>query len=256
MCDFPTELVLYNDNKFNIYIDNISSNSIEIKHLDIKVLWSFPLPNNRFILSIISEGKHKIIIGSYNSNELIIKDIFLNNIPPVVDGTFVSNEFYYKINSYNTIEVIKLKDNNYKIIPANIKSDIHEQMTTNINNLLVVKFEYGTVHKYNDSKEYSISEDEIIAWFDNRYILTIKDTYQEYESSFIKLYDISRSNESTYSSRFHEGKIVKKTIPIPITIALISNKDLGLSDFKGHYVRSASDDSIDVFLYDSNNITY
>lgn len=192
MCELPTEYVLYDNNTFNVYIDN-KVHTMEFEDDPNESLYEgtlFPLPNYRFI-SIKNSDEDMIIIGNYNNDKLIKYDdisINIHDLPPVVNGNFVYRNIYYKINPDNTIEIIPLKNNATKIIPANNKS--------NIDDLLVV--DKNMIYKYNSDKKFYLSSD-ILAWFDNRYIVTIP--YQAFlNRQNITFYDMQLGTDTELSN--------------------------------------------------------
>lgn len=243
MCEVPTEYVLYNNNKFNVYIDGELTNTIELKDelaTDSNLPWLFPLPNNRFIFKYENWNNYKIAIGNYENKSLLLKDIELQDIPPVVDGTFTFKNNYYEILPNNEIKVTELKTFGYDtIIPANIMK------TNKINKLLVV--EGNIVRIYNTNKRVQLINGNILAWFDNKYILTadekkliIYDITKEYDmkEDILKLKSPFLINQRT------------GFVDIPEVVHLINISNLGLYDINHYYVRTASDDSIDVFIAD------
>lgn len=123
MCDsssLPTEIILYDNQKLNIYINSKLTNSIDVED-KIKLLYQiFPLPDRKFILSYKSD-KHMIAI--YDGNKLIYYVLYINNFPPVIDGTFVSTSKYFQIKSDGSININNFNDDTVKYMPANIKAD-------------------------------------------------------------------------------------------------------------------------------------
>lgn len=244
--DIPSEYVIYNDRKLYIYIDGNLINKIDIKDDIIKNSVNtqlFPLPDNRFILFYNDTKTYRAAIFDYD-NIISIYDLHITHIPPVIDGIFVNYIEYIKIEYNNIINITKFENDSYKFLSANIKENTTDTKN-NIDNLLVV--DRNGYRKYN-SNQYSrllFPFSIVYAWFDSKYILTLCVPTDE-----IILYDISQKYNKI------ENKLNIESIPENMAdiVSIFKIKDLGLSMISKYYIRTASDNSIDVFLSDSNNI--
>lgn len=261
MCDFtniPTEIILYNEEKLNIYLDSelVNTIDIDIDIGNINMALLFPLPDKRFLFIYANFIEYWTAIGNYKSNKLVFNnDIHVTDFPPVIDGTFVSPYYYYEIKPDNKINIIPLNDNSRKYMSANIKKDVNDTKT-NIDSLLVKDINnIAGYRQYNSNKVFDLNiNSTILAWFDNRYILaygTMMTTQNLRDIKYdVILYDINELYDEKVNILNLKPTEYNNIVAV---IASFKINDLGLSDIKRSYTRTASDGAIDVFLNDSKN---
>lgn len=249
----PSEIIAFDSNNLIFYLNNKEVNKIEIKDINKSSYPStkliFPLPNGKFIISYENiEYKSMIAIVSYDLDILITQELEISNIPPVINGKFINDKEYIEIKDDNIV-VTKLESDyrTSKMLPANNISKIED--------LLVIDLYTPSIYKYKDIKnEYNIlPNDNIIAWFDNRYVVSL---HIEVMNSYIAIYDITKKyNKSKNILKLSEKC---KDYNLPHVVRYFTNKQIGLNSTPAlyPYVRTHKDDSIDIFLFDkSDNIS-
>lgn len=250
--DIPSEIVLYNDKTITTYIDGKLTSTFEIDD-EIKRLLLFPLPNYNFLL--FYQGKYRnfsrynMSIGNYEKGitEIIHGSIeyvnFIHNkwiIPPVIDGIFTSKQYYTQIIDDKVTLSTFAENDTIKSISANIKIDVND-IQTNINNILY----WNRYDFISPAANKSVRIDNplnFVTWFDNKYILAV-----DSHSNKIIIYDISR--------KYDKSTNILKLEEIPDNLAYVTNvfkaEDMELLTINEKcYVRTASDNSIDIFLFD------
>lgn len=247
MCD---TLNIYATQNHNIvtYKNNKLIDTIPFPEEDIDSSFIAALPNNRYVVAF--EGY--IAIGKLNdSKSLKTYDINIE-VPPVHDGTFVSDDEYYYIKEDNNIDVISIDRADYILIPANIKKDVKDT-ESNVKNLLYVikggvNKNYTTV-MYND-KEYKITNGKVVAWFDNRYIV-------QASASKTIIYDITESYDE-------KTNILNTKIAVTAGVVhVINHSDINIPLDKNfpnninfsNYVYTNTDTSIDIYYLANTNLT-
>lgn len=252
----PSEYVIYDNSVLNTYKYGKKNKVIEVKEKydrwsDYEIL--LPLPNHRFLFTYSdAQARQVTSIGNYDSDELISTDILINNthIPAVTDGSFTTHDSYIQIDSDNKDETKKLPFVLEYIIPANIKSDL--SIKSNINNLLVTdEDDEGIFMKtYNSIVKFDLDQNQVIlAWFDNRYIISLLS--EGISDNKLIIYDLTQGYDKfTNILKLNEYDM---ELTLPHVKDIITAEQLGLNDISSTFTHTAPDNSIDIFMYDSHS---
>lgn len=263
MCE-SLDFFAYKDNTIVTYSNNQLIDEIKLYDIteDISNSIIIALPNYKYLLSYEDVDMYnKIAIGKLGEDKLDFHNITISLIaPPINDGVFVSNEYYYHIKEDNksihermttnsdllanqnlVIESEYIGNYNELVIPANIKDP--NDTKTNINNLLRVKWNRNTklTDAIYNNKTYTIYNIYILAWFDNKYIVE-----RDKENTII--YDITQPYD-TKENILNNIKITAKVIKI------IDSKELKISNLITNYTHVNADESIDIYYVSDTNIT-
>lgn len=246
------DIYTYDGNNIQTYSDDKLIDNIQLA-VDLEDFYNnsfmYPLTNGGYIFSynIENDMERYSSIGRLNKGIIKTEQVYITQ-PPIVDNRFVSADNYVEIKDDNFI--ISDLSNRASMIemPANIKSNMNTQ--EQIEKLLFVNpdiADYLNIVEYKN-KQYAIKSGNIVAWFDEKYIIVEADLD---DSCIFVIYDLSLP----YQKDHILDDIMDTKYNLPYVVSIINFElEFDINEIYDKYVNTNPDTSIDIFLTIINEV--